>query len=116
MPFFSFQKVNDILIFFVGIDHFVTDYQYAGAELFFQEGIFYFLWLNNPGWNVFNVTDVLAADPFDPPWLIQHYHFWDEPEMGYYLNTDPYVLRKHASMLSDAGVDMVFRKSGAELA
>jgi hypothetical protein len=34
-------------------------------------------------------------------------HHWGEPELGYYLMTDPFVIRKHASMLSDAGVDVV---------
>ncbi len=29
---------------------------------------------------------------------------WGEPELGYYLMTDPFVIRKHASMLADAGV------------
>jgi len=32
---------------------------------------------------------------------------WGEPELGYYRMTDPFVIRKHASMLSDAGVDVV---------
>ena len=35
-------------------------------------------------------------------------HHWGEPELGYYLMTDPFVIRKHASMLADAGVDVVF--------
>ncbi len=35
-------------------------------------------------------------------------HHWGEPELGYYLMTDPFVIRKHASMLVDAGVDAVF--------
>ena len=35
-------------------------------------------------------------------------HFWGEPLFGYYRTTDPYVLRKHAEMLADAGVDVVF--------
>jgi hypothetical protein len=34
-------------------------------------------------------------------------HHWGEPELGYYTMTDPFVLRKHASMLSDAGIDVV---------
>lgn len=34
-------------------------------------------------------------------------HHWGEPELGYYMMTDPFVIRKHASMLSDAGVDVV---------
>jgi len=34
-------------------------------------------------------------------------HHWAEPLFGYYRTTDPWVLRKHAEMLSDAGVDVV---------
>lgn len=34
------------------------------------------------------------------------YH-WDEPLFGYYRATDPWVLRKHAEMLADAGIDVV---------
>lgn len=33
--------------------------------------------------------------------------FWGEPLFGYYRTTDPWVLRKHAEMLADAGVDAV---------
>jgi hypothetical protein len=35
-------------------------------------------------------------------------HHWGEPELGYYMMTDTFVIRKHASMLTDAGVDVVF--------
>ena len=34
--------------------------------------------------------------------------FWEQPLLGYYKTTDPWVLRKHAEMLADAGVDAVF--------
>jgi hypothetical protein len=34
-------------------------------------------------------------------------HHWGEPELGYYLMTDPFVIRKHATMLADAGIDVV---------
>ena len=34
--------------------------------------------------------------------------FWGEPLFGYYRTTDKWVLRKHAEMLADAGVDAVF--------
>jgi hypothetical protein len=34
-------------------------------------------------------------------------HHWGEPELGYYLSTDPFVIRKHASMLCQAGIDVV---------
>lgn len=32
---------------------------------------------------------------------------WNEPLYGYYLNRDPYIIRRHAQLLADAGVDMV---------
>lgn len=35
-------------------------------------------------------------------------YYWEEPIYGYYLATDKYVLRKHAELLADAGVDVVF--------
>ena len=34
-------------------------------------------------------------------------HHWGEPELGYYQMTDPFVIRKHASLLVDAGIDVV---------
>ncbi len=34
-------------------------------------------------------------------------HHWGEPELGYYLMTDSFVIRKHVSMLTDAGVDLL---------
>ncbi len=34
-------------------------------------------------------------------------HHWGEPELGYYMMTDTFVIRKHASMLCDAGVDVI---------
>ena len=37
----------------------------------------------------------------------QHY-YWDESLYGYYRTTDEWVLRKHAEMLADAGVDVIF--------
>jgi hypothetical protein len=34
--------------------------------------------------------------------------YWEQPLFGYYKTTDPWVLRKHAEMLADAKVDVVF--------
>ncbi len=36
------------------------------------------------------------------------YFFWDKPLFDYYINTDEYVIRKHAELLADAGVDVIF--------
>ncbi len=35
-------------------------------------------------------------------------HYWAEPYFGYYVLTDKWVIRKHASMLSDIGVDFIY--------
>ncbi len=34
--------------------------------------------------------------------------FWDQPLFGYYTTQDDYVVRKHAELLADADVDVVF--------
>ena len=38
---------------------------------------------------------------------IGNYYHWAEPEMGYFLSADKWVIRKDMSMLSDAGVDVL---------
>lgn len=43
-----------------------------------------------------------------PLWTRKGGHHWSEPLFGYYVSTDQWVLRKHAEMLADAGVDAVF--------
>jgi hypothetical protein len=76
-------------------------------------GIFYFLWNGVHGQTeVYDVSKILAADPDalknpnSPPWGPHGaMHFWGEPLFGYYLNSDPWVLRRHAHLLADAGVD-----------
>ncbi len=35
-------------------------------------------------------------------------YFWDEPLYGFYTNKDEYILRKHAELLADADIDVVF--------
>ncbi len=80
-----------------------------------QVGIFYFLWLgahvNGGPWDI---TKILAEDPTaatnpdSPLWGPMHaFHHWGEPLFGYYVSDDAYVLRRHAQMLADAGVDVV---------
>lgn len=72
-------------------------------------GIFYFLWLGAHGTEgPFDNSLILAADPNNPQWgPLGKPHHWGEPELGYYLSTDEYVIRKHAQALSDAGVDVI---------
>jgi len=72
-------------------------------------GMFYFLWLGQHSTSgPYDITELLAADPLDPAWGPRwHFHHWGQPELGYYISDDPYVIRRHASMLSDAGVDVL---------
>ena len=72
-------------------------------------GIFYWTWHRpNPDGPNDNTKLIATARDgvVDWPQNRAPYH-WGEPELGYYLMTDPVVIRKHASMLCDAGVDVV---------
>ncbi len=78
-------------------------------------GIFYFLWLGQHGnRGPFDVSKILARDPTagehpeSPLWgPLGAPHHWGESIFGYYVSDDESVLRKHAQMLADAGVDVV---------
>ena len=59
-------------------------------------------------------SDVLITIVSDPPALEQvlwgpegAFHWWGEPDVGYFLATDPWVIRRNLSMLQDAGVDVL---------
>lgn len=78
--------------------------------------MFYFLWLGPDahGGGPWDVTRILATDPSaindrgSPLWgPVGGAHHWGEPLFGFYNSADPWVLRKHAQMLADAGVDVV---------
>ena len=59
-----------------------------------------------------DVSKILKTDPSarldanHPLWKDGSYH-WGEPEMGYFLSQDEYVIRKDMAMLSEAGVDVL---------
>lgn len=78
-------------------------------------GIFYFLWheraISDPA---FNIARILAKDPDilrkpdSPLWgPARTQYYWGEPLYGYYNSMDPWVLRRHATLLADAGIDTV---------
>ena len=70
-------------------------------------GMFYFLWLGTHGKEVIDISKLLAANPERPAWGPRGaFHWWGEPLFGYYRSDDAYVIRKHAQMLGDAGVDV----------
>jgi hypothetical protein len=91
-------------------------------------GIFYFLWHDNHGGKrpggdgPYDVSKIFARDadalhhPASPLWgPIGMYHYWAEPLYGYYLSTDPWVIRRHAQLLTAAGIDtLIFDTTNTE--
>ena len=80
-------------------------------------GIFYITWHtqdlhNQPTPYTGDITQILLNDPAarkdtnHPAWRHVWYHY-AEPEMGYFLSQDEWVIRKDMSMLTDAGVDVI---------
>jgi hypothetical protein len=70
-------------------------------------GIFYFLTANQTGVpGPRNITKSLNDGQDTSKWATGTY-YWGEPEAGYYLMTDEWVIRRHALMLADAGVDVI---------
>ncbi|HYH56075.1 MAG TPA: hypothetical protein VD772_05650, partial [Anseongella sp.] len=92
-------------------------------------GIFYFVWHGAHGYDThggeradegvmekspadtlspFDISKLLAENPENPRYGPEHsWHYWAEPYFGYYLPNDEWIIRKHAQMLSDAGVDVI---------
>jgi hypothetical protein len=76
-------------------------------------GIFYFLWHGaHVNGGPYDISKILRQDPKamqkgdSPLWgPVGAPHHWGESLFGYYLGDDEWVLRKHAQMLADAGVD-----------
>lgn len=81
-------------------------------------GIFYITWHSD--WNATrknpyaaDISKILKADPAarldanHPLWGAEPSYHWGEPELGYFLSKDEYVIRRDMSMLSDAGVDVL---------
>jgi len=80
--------------------------------------IFYITWHTEDHFTNFknpysaDVSKILKTDPGarldanNPLWTEGSYH-WGEPEMGYFLSQDEYVIRKDMSMLANAGVDVL---------
>lgn len=77
--------------------------------------LFYYLWNGSHTTGLYDISQIIAQDPnaiheygnplWGPP---NSWHFWGEPLFGYYRMQDPWVIRRHAQMLTDAGVDAIF--------
>lgn len=93
----------------------------AGAEKTDKKrdvGMFYVTWhtkglhAGNPPF-MGDVTKILEKDPAtrldgsSKNWGAYGGYHWGEPELGYFLSADPYVIRHDVSALADAGVDVL---------
>lgn len=81
-------------------------------------GIFYWTWHTQQSdygnRTAYNVSKILKEHPdaidnfHHPAWPKDaNSYYWGEPLYGYYINTDRWVLRKHAELLALADVDVV---------
>ncbi len=71
-------------------------------------GMFYWIWHETYRIGFYDVIKIFVENLNDPQWGPLHTpHHWSEPELGYYCSKDRYVYRKHASLLADAGVDVL---------
>jgi hypothetical protein len=93
-------------------------------------GVFYYLWQGAHGYDrhggptgpeqevgvpgpgdtnsPYNISEIIRAPPGERNWGPRHaFHHWGEPLFGYYVANDDWVIRKHAQMLADAGVDAI---------
>ena len=82
-------------------------------------GMFYFLWRDR---DQSSISEISASDHYaayleggvDKLYEVMqeggegHPHYWAQPYFGYYSSNDEWVLRKHAYMLAEAGVDFVY--------
>lgn len=97
----------------------VREYPDAGDKRGKFVAIFYWTWhqgKDDTTTTVKNITEIIRMHPeamkeyHHPAWgkTKPGFFYWEQPLLGYYRTTDPWVLRKHAEMLADAKVDAVF--------
>lgn len=97
----------------------LRDYAKAGDEKEKYIAMFYWTWhqrKDDTTATVKNITEIVRQYPEamkdynHPAWgeAKPGSFYWEQPLFGYYKTTDPWVLRKHAEMLADAKVDVVF--------
>ncbi len=97
----------------------MPDYQDAPAKpIDYKVLMFYWTWHDSRQLNYPSVVNISKVQREHPEAMNDYHHpvwgqelqpcFWGQPLFGYYRTTDKWVLRKHAEMLADAGVDAVF--------
>ena len=88
----------------------LVDYDEAGGE---REGklvgLFYYIWHGAHGDKVYDIARILKDNPEEPAWgPVSSFHYWGEPEYGYYRSDDPWVIRHDLQLFAVAGIDFIF--------
>lgn len=105
-------------------------FDYSSSTRPQKAGIFYFVWQGAHGYDkaeyyngdIIPPTASDTGSPFDisqmekghsDPQTIQFgdanvMHHWGKPYLDYYVANDKWVIRRHAQMLSEAGIDVIF--------
>lgn len=86
--------------------------QVAGAPNQRAVLMFYYVWhQRHEGGGPYDLTKIIAGkqQPFADAQFgpSPAFHHWGQPALGYYDINDEFVLRRHAQLLSDAGVDAI---------
>jgi hypothetical protein len=73
-------------------------------------GMFYFVWQGaHNASSIIDITELLRQNPENPAYGPSgFFHWWGEPEAGYFRADDPWVIRRNLHMLIDAGIDVIF--------
>lgn len=99
-----------------GLGRTLPGYSEVGGKKDKVVGMFYWTWhKGNMQSKAVNVNNIILENPEaihdykHKIWAKNNVgsYFWNEPLYGYYTEVDDYVLRKHAELLADAGVDFV---------
>ncbi len=73
-----------------------------------QVGIYYATWFDlwrtrNP--QIYNITEIQNNNGQYGP--IGYFHYWSEPQLGYYVSSDKEVIKTHMRQLVSAGIDFL---------
>ena len=75
-------------------------------------GIFYFLFASHKSDTIYDTTQTYLDGGVEAVWEmapLDGYHTWARPYFDYYReDLDEWIYRKHAQLLTDAGIDFVF--------
>jgi hypothetical protein len=109
-PGFSIENSNWIAT--DGLGRRIADYRQTGpVKTEKWVGLFYYIWHagHAPTDTIYDNTKILKKNPVNPEYGPKgQFHYWGEPEAGYYRADDPWVIRRNIAMMATAGVDFIY--------